>query len=121
LNANPFYLMNYVSLGLLKKINEWMEYPFDIKVVKYIFNFVLFLNLWSYFACAFKAPVAIQKKTEVADPKQFCVHCNNWKPERAHHCSICNKCIPKMDHHCPWLGNCIGYHNLKMFYLFCFY
>ena len=26
-----------------------------------------------------------------------------------------------MDHHCPWLGSCVGYHNFKVFFLFCIY
>lgn len=50
-----------------------------------------------------------------------CANCRGWKPDRAHHCHTCGRCIPKMDHHCPWIGNCVGYHNLKPFFLFCFY
>ena len=55
------------------------------------------------------------------DLKNLCNQCKSWKPERTHHCSYCGQCVPKMDHHCPWVGNCVGYHNLKPFYLFCFY
>jgi len=51
----------------------------------------------------------------------LCKNCNNWKPERTHHCSACNQCILKMDHHCPWIVNCVGYKNHKAFWLFCFY
>lgn len=52
---------------------------------------------------------------------KVCISCNNWKPERTHHCKICGVCVPKMDHHCPWIGNCVGKHNYKPFFLFCFY
>jgi hypothetical protein len=51
----------------------------------------------------------------------YCGKCQAWKPDRAHHCGFCGKCIPKMDHHCPWIGNSVGYHNMKPFFLFCFY
>lgn len=34
---------------------------------------------------------------------------------------MCGKCVPRMDHHCLLLVNCVGYHNLKPFFLFCFY
>lgn len=50
-----------------------------------------------------------------------CGKCNKWKPERAHHCRICERCVLIMDHHCPWMGNCVGYHNLKPFFLYCFF
>jgi len=94
---------------------------FDKRAVKCLFNIFLVMNLTSYFVCAFTPPVQIPKKTDVSNKQYFCVQCNNWKPDRAHHCSICKICVAKMDHHCPWLGNCIGTHNLKSFYLFCFY
>ena len=32
----------------------------------------------------------------------YCQYCQNWKPDRAHHCSELNRCILKMDHFCPW-------------------
>ena len=43
--------------------------------------------------------------------------CNNFKPERTHHCSTCNQCVLVMDHHCPWLNNCVGFNNRKVFIL----
>ena len=50
-----------------------------------------------------------------------CITCQQFKPDRAHHCKHCNKCVLKMDHHCPWLGNCIGYFNYKYFLSMIFY
>ena len=36
---------------------------------------------------------------------------NNFKPEKARHCSTCGWCIKKMDHHCFWINNCVNYDN----------
>lgn len=32
----------------------------------------------------------------------WCSTCDNWKPDRAHHCRETERCVRKMDHFCPW-------------------
>lgn len=53
--------------------------------------------------------------------KKFCRRCNNYKPERAHHCSSCGYCVKKMDHHCFWINNCVNYDNQGHFIRFLFF
>ncbi|ODV59046.1 palmitoyltransferase PFA4 [Ascoidea rubescens DSM 1968] len=50
--------------------------------------------------------------------KRWCKKCNNYKPERSHHCQSCKQCVLKMDHHCPWTNNCVGNNNLGHFIRF---
>jgi len=78
-------------------------------------------------------PNASQEELEIArevpeDPKdigkrkvRYCVRCEEFKPERAHHCSDCKRCVLRMDHHCPWVNNCVGLRNHKYFLLFVFF
>lgn len=49
------------------------------------------------------------------NPNKYCMLCDNFKPERAHHCSRCKQCVRKMDHHCMWLGSCVNNDNLGHF------
>uniref|UniRef100_A0A060T827 Palmitoyltransferase n=1 Tax=Blastobotrys adeninivorans TaxID=409370 RepID=A0A060T827_BLAAD len=53
--------------------------------------------------------------------RQYCSHCQQLKPDRAHHTSQLNRCVPKMDHYCSWLSSVIGLGNYKMFLQFLFY
>ena len=53
--------------------------------------------------------------------KRYCLICQVFKPDRAHHCSVCNICVLNMDHHCPWVNNCIGFYNKKFFIQLLFY
>ncbi|ODV79459.1 Palmitoyltransferase PFA4 [Suhomyces tanzawaensis NRRL Y-17324] len=50
--------------------------------------------------------------------RRWCKKCQNYKPERAHHCKTCNVCVLQMDHHCPWTYNCVGHRNMGHFLRF---
>ena len=39
---------------------------------------------------------------EMDGKPRFCSQCQNWKPDRTHHCSGSGRCVRKMDHFCPW-------------------
>lgn len=81
-----------------------------------------FLAFWVYFFMALvkkkKGFVEYNEQTTELlrkEPNKYCILCDNYKPERAHHCSKCRQCVRKMDHHCMWLGNCVNNDNLGHF------
>ena len=45
----------------------------------------------------------------------WCSHCQNWKPDRAHHCREVGHCVRKMDHFCPWVGGIVSETSFKYF------
>jgi palmitoyltransferase len=51
----------------------------------------------------------------------WCNVCQNWKPDRAHHCSELNRCIRRLDHFCPWIGGVVTDTTHKFFVQFAFY
>ncbi|KIW04553.1 hypothetical protein, variant [Verruconis gallopava] len=51
----------------------------------------------------------------------FCDICNNYKPDRTHHCSEVDRCVRRMDHFCPWVGGIVSETNIKFFLQFLFY
>jgi len=61
-----------------------------------------------------------QELKQTGEPR-FCKWCNQFKPDRCHHCRVCRSCILRMDHHCPWIANCVGFRNHKFFLLLVFY
>ena len=48
----------------------------------------------------------------------WCSTCQNWKPDRAHHCREVGRCVEKMDHFCPWVGGVISETSFKFFIQF---
>ena len=48
----------------------------------------------------------------------WCTHCQNWKPDRAHHCREVDRCVRKMDHYCPWVGGVVSETTFKFFVQF---
>lgn len=102
----------------------------DSSLDKVYFHFFQFSNimLWiSYYLAIKKSPGFSPSdfklpNSEFKQPqtmwRKYCIKCQRYKPERAHHCKKCNKCVLRMDHHCPWTNNCIGYENLPYFMRF---
>jgi len=64
LNVMPLYLMNY-------ELNEWMTNKVDCKLVKVLFNFLVFMTLLSYGVATFKRPKVIPQ-TPPPDQKMYC-------------------------------------------------
>jgi len=52
---------------------------------------------------------------------RWCTECENWKPERSHHCREIGRCVRKMDHFCPWVGGVVGENSFKFFIQFVAY
>ncbi|KAF2202976.1 zf-DHHC-domain-containing protein [Delitschia confertaspora ATCC 74209] len=52
---------------------------------------------------------------------RFCEKCNNYKPDRTHHCSQIGRCVRRMDHFCPWVGGIVSETSHKFFLQFLFY
>lgn len=52
---------------------------------------------------------------------RWCTECQNWKPERSHHCREVGRCVRKMDHFCPWVGGVVGENAFKFFIQFVAY
>ncbi|XWS76823.1 hypothetical protein CRYUN_Cryun01aG0210600 [Craigia yunnanensis] len=110
-----------------------------------IFHVLLILLLWSYFKVVFKDPGSVPENWRAVSAEEnlevgsslaaedygfgrrsrgvggYCIHCQNGKPPRCHHCSVCQRCVLKMDHHCVWVVNCVGACNYKFFLLFLLY
>lgn len=82
---NILALFIYIYIVLIKKLKGTVKY--DSKMSSFLLN----------------------------DPFKYCDICDNYKPERSHHCSKCRRCIRKMDHHCRWLGVCINNDNIAYF------
>lgn len=52
---------------------------------------------------------------------RWCSECENWKPDRTHHCREVGRCVRKMDHFCPWVGGVVGENGFKFFIQFVAY
>ncbi|CAN6608389.1 palmitoyltransferase Pfa4p [Trichomonascus vanleenenianus] len=85
-----------------------------------LLQFMLTMTWISYAMAILKKPGSPPPNfaPEENELRRWCVKCNNYKPDRAHHCRRCQTCVLKMDHHCPWTYNCVGHSNMPHFIRF---
>mmetsp|Transcript_4174 Transcript_4174/g.10031 ORF Transcript_4174/g.10031 Transcript_4174/m.10031 type:complete len:310 (+) Transcript_4174:52-981(+) len=133
----------YNVIFVLSMSKRWEGDEMYLKFVRTVFfNVLWFLAAWSYARSALSDPGLIpddwlkymhelenlttdgsaqERNGWSSRGASLCSHCNQKRPQRAHHCSICGRCVMRMDHHCPWIGNCVGFKNHKYFILMTFY
>jgi hypothetical protein len=70
-----------------------------------------------FFPLVHRSPPLSGQRRDACDGRRYCIPCQHFMPDRAHHCRICNACTLRMDHHCPWLANCVGIFNYRFFFL----
>lgn len=85
------------------------------------FNSQLFMAWITHIRCVFSDPGSTPALCPSGNEPRVCSSCNQFKPDRTHHCKECGKCYHKMDHHCPWINNCVAWKNHKFFLLFNLY
>lgn len=127
--AIPSILIAYLqgsTLYISFKHSKYTDY-------KIILSILILANLmvWFSYYLAIETPPGSPPpnyelpKSEFKQPqtiwRKYCIKCDHYKPDRAHHCKKCGKCVLRMDHHCPWTNNCIGYFNLPHFMRFLFW
>lgn len=132
--AIPSILILYLQIStcflMLKNLNFDYEKLIYNNYYIILFHFSNLMLWFSYYLAITTNPGSPPKdfklsKNEFDQPqsiwRKYCIKCDNYKPDRCHHCKKCNKCILKMDHHCPWTMNCIGYYNYPFFIRFLFW
>eukprot|EP01025_Chloroclados_australasicus_P032884 TRINITY_DN333_c2_g1_i2.p3 TRINITY_DN333_c2_g1~~TRINITY_DN333_c2_g1_i2.p3 ORF type:complete len:300 (-),score=26.83 TRINITY_DN333_c2_g1_i2:1120-2019(-) len=139
-----YYAVVFQTYGPLTLNSGMAGIVFGMIVI--IFSIMVFMMLWSYFACVIADPghvphnwhpfvddedaqqmlerlpqlCQIFDRSDPLSPR-YCRKCSQWKPPRTHHDSVSGNCVLKMDHYCIWVVNCVGLLNYKFFLLFLFY
>ena len=90
-----------------------------------VFHWIFIMFIWSFCQTWITDPgqVPLHWNLRIGDQlqrkakKHYCLMCNEYKPDRTHHCKRWNRWVLCMDHHWPWVNNCIGFMNKKYFML----
>jgi DHHC palmitoyltransferase len=113
-------LITEYTLNSIVCLDTIQNYPSRISL--YTLLVTGFLSIFYAVLClCYRGYINLEMLPETDFITKKCNYCQQWKPERSHHCSKCKKCIRKMDHHCHWLGRCINYDNQGHFIRFLFF
>ncbi|KRH92198.1 serine C-palmitoyltransferase, partial [Pseudoloma neurophilia] len=117
-------------LALIFSVHILFQFPqfykqkmVGLRLLFFIFHNILALIVEFYVILIRNKKGFVKYNKDMSDlltkfPNKYCEICDNFKPERSHHCSKCRRCIKKMDHHCRWLNVCINNDNMAYFIRF---
>lgn len=116
--VTPAYFMFMMTV-----IRTHVVAEFKMILAKHVMHVILstycFINIAGNMMMSILTDTSLKNlKISLKGKRDFCEHCDKYRPACAWHCKTCNVCILKRDHHCFIFNRCVGLKNRRYFIMY---